>query len=165
MLLCYLLNPLVILFVKNDGTLPSLLRWFETQDAPHLFFDGTGEIQSDWLDNHWLFLKKLEKYPRLHLYLCRLLWLYRNTGYGFAYEICGVDYSPSETQFLTYSDNKQSIQIGINKNSFKFTITKVYPFCSSLSLDIYIGWKLSQTGEKQRAMYAMNINPFKGGFL
>lgn len=170
MLIALFLNPIVIFFVKEDGTLPSCLKWFETWDARHLFFDGTGEIQGDWLENHWLFLRPFLSFPKLHLCLCRLLWLYRNCGYGFAYYVCGADYNRHYIISHAVSSPEGLIHVYMESYQDKvFRYSGFYPyklFNYKFGFDYYLGWKLQDGTEepdgKSRAMIAMRINPFKG---
>ena len=170
MLVALIFNPLVIFFIKEDGTFPPFLCWFETWDARHLFFDGSGEIQADWLDIHWKFLRPLLSYPKVHLYLCRLLWLYRNCGYGFAYYVCGATYNRHYIISRTYTSPEGALDVYMESYfDSVFRRSGFYPyklFNYKFGFDYYVGWKLQAgTGEsdgRSRAMFAMRINPFKG---
>ena len=169
MLVAYLVTPLLPLFVGEDGTLPPYLKWFETWDARHLFFDGTGEIQSDWLQIHWLFLKPIESIPWLHLYLCRVLWLYRNCGYGFAYYVCGKEYIQEDviSTIKTNEDGLLKIEMWVGDLFRRSGFIPYSIFNNNLGFDYYLGWKLQAaddcpTGKPIKAMIAMRINPLKG---
>lgn len=169
MLIALLLNPFVLLFVKENGSFPSFLKWFETWDAPHLFFDGTGEIQADWLDTHWLFLKHFKSIPWFHLYLCRLLWLYRNCGYGFAYYICGKDYIQEDVVSTSIADETGYLKVRMSVGDlFRWSGYVPYSiFGNKIGFDYYLGWKLKAAndnppGKPIRAMIAMRINPWMG---
>ena len=71
------LAPIVVLFASKEGWLPNWLWWFQTPDNS---LDG---------DNGW----KAQTKPG---YLTRVRWLWRNSMYGFAIGVLGVQVQPGD---------------------------------------------------------------------
>lgn len=161
--LAVMLAPILPLLCRDDGTLPEWLSWFGTFDAPHLVFDGSGEISADFADNKWPFLTNIDP-PWLKLYLQRVFWLARNAGYGFAYDVCGYEYSVHTFQWVVdYSVDDEFFQFGYDADGYgwKLFFFLRYPFFDKLGLRVYLGWKVAK-GTSGRAMLAMCVNPFRG---
>ena len=76
----YCINPILPIFADNEGNLPSWLRWFQTYDDT---LDGKEPrfIES----TSWLRGSK----NCICTYVLRVMWLYRNNAYGFAYSVLG----------------------------------------------------------------------------
>lgn len=101
----------------------------------------------------------------LKLYLCRLSWLYRNTGYTFAYEVCGMniddswvvanDTTASNGYYLAYETSKPWYSRG-------WCLKAAYKWCEQFHLDVYLGWKYRTMRINGRTMIAMRINPLRG---
>lgn len=113
-LICYITNPIVILFADEYGELPAIFKWWANWD------DG---LDIEWMisEHHvpkwaeydfnkhykyyseWEALKQKGRFKgyvelldpnftlkeRFQRYICRLVWLYRNCAYGFSYYITG----------------------------------------------------------------------------
>lgn len=88
-LLCWwLLNPIVVLFVDDNGNLPRWLSYFQTFDAP---------------------LPKGYKEG--------LAWLNRNPAYGFDLNVFGIKWTPSDWRVLydeEDDDRRLFLAIGAN---------------------------------------------------
>lgn len=82
--LSYVLAPVVALFCKADGYLPTWLAWFQTQDAP---------LDAGWQDGY--FSAPLTP-TGLRLWWLRVRWLWRNPAYGFCYWPLGLAYNPAD---------------------------------------------------------------------
>lgn len=114
MLFCYITNPIVVLFADETGELHSFLRYWQTWDDsldPAFFvkkkvpkflrYDYDRHYQEYWgttrdlakLGRDRCFVKLLDKHftvkERIQRYFCRVLWLTRNCGYGFAFYTFG----------------------------------------------------------------------------
>lgn len=191
MIVAYITNPIVVLFADEKGNLPHCLRWWQTYDncldvgwmiseghVPKLFrydFDkhyvyhledksyGLKPGYVDILDPNFTTKEKIQRY------FCRLAWLYRNTAYGFAYEVLGREYTPKENvvlkkygggidaEWISYiDDNHETID-----KTWSFYLTK--PWCKYFYLRIYAGWKLKgcTNGPRSKAMVACHFNPFR----
>ena len=166
MVICYILNPLVVLFADSGGNLPRWLSWFQTPDS---ILDKSPK----WVAENWPMLvikddwQSWRKY--LYKYLQRVAWLYRNTGYGFS---CSV---------LRYKGSMENLIVrGIPKPGelnpgFWFAYDETvslwrrgwciygyyrYSQSSKWYLRVYLGWKFHNSGITQR-MFALHINPFR----
>ena len=149
---CYIFNPIIMLFAQNDN-LPKWLSWCQTQDSP--------------LDND--FIKSLfPKYPsdsRFDKYMRGLLWLYRNTGYSFAYDILGVNLDVNSSNIITrqLTDN---LILYYDKSkpwySRPFDLKGIIPY-GKFYCQLYLGWKFytAKVNGSDKCMLAMNVNPFK----
>ena len=162
----YILSPILPLFCGADGKLPKCLYWFTTWDQEELFFTD------EWIHEKWPLLENV-KPAWLKLYLCRVVWLMRNTSYGFAYSVSGYYYkrdnikwvckwwSPEngvENRTISYDTTSNPWLFG----GFRISMFKRYwPTCK-YGIRIYIGWKISENAkENDHAMMAMHINPFR----
>ena len=76
----FTINPFLPIFADSDGNLPSWLRWFQTYDdtldgKEPRFIEATS-----WLRG---------SQNVIYTYILRVMWLYRNNAYGFAYSVLG----------------------------------------------------------------------------
>jgi len=79
----YFINPLLPIIADSDGNLPSWLRWFQTYDSTldgkePRFIDATSWLRTDGVAKNFICT-----------YILRVMWLYRNNAYGFAYSVLG----------------------------------------------------------------------------
>lgn len=150
MVVCWILSPLLPLFVNEEGYLPRYLSWFQTDDNPM-----TGEGQFDHLPRYWQIVR----------------WAMRNPAYGFAWNVLAANI-PEDEIFKVYGD------IYAKENPFKsgwtFIITKEGYFCFRLFLPTFkgkclkarYGWKLrgraiNYPSHTTRCKYVITFNPFK----
>ena len=187
-IICYLTNWLVIFFADEYGNLPKCLRWWQTYDncldVDFIAKEVVPKIFRYDFDKHYIYYPEVKDgalmipgyvkiidpeftlRERVQRYFCRLWWLYRNTGYGFAYEVCGRDYDKYDVKtYRNYENSKQdACYIGIvkdNRNVFTKTWSFYYcnKYCKWVYIRIYLGWKIK--GLSGRAMIAFHINPFR----
>lgn len=187
-LICYVTNPVVILFSNEHGELPYSLRWWQTYDncidIPHTINSGVPKLFRYDFDKHYKYTPEFKNkyamkpgyveildpnftvWEKIQRYFCRNFWLYRNTAYGFSYEVCGryvfadkvktyVDYNYAENDkcyIAVVNDNR----IFLNK-TWSIFYTKKY--CKWFYLRIYLGWKFK--GTAGQSMIAFHINPFR----
>lgn len=192
-LICYITNPIVVLFADEYGNLPKIFKWWQTYDncldidwmiyednVPDIFkYDfnkhykyhpedkSTDPIKPGYVEIKDPNFTTKEKIQR---YFCRLAWLYRNTGYGFSYDVTGrkyiginvvphVDYKNSksdECHIYTVNDEYPAI----NKT---FRIYYCKQWCKWFYLRVYLGWKVTNidTTTVSKAQIAIFINPFR----
>jgi len=79
----YFINPLLPIIADSDGNLPSWLRWFQTYDSTldgtePRFIESTSWLRTDGVAKNFICT-----------YILRVMWLYRNNAYGFAYSVLG----------------------------------------------------------------------------
>lgn len=189
MLIAYATNWLVVLFANEYGNLPYCLRWWQTYDntldvgwmisegcVPKIFRYDYGkhyvyhyehktdeEMIPGYVD---IIDPDFTLWERVQRYFCRAAWLYRNSNYGFSYEVNG--------RVIDGSQNKVVIDIDRTNNeqwlsyvpgslwgcTWSFFYCKKY--CKYFRLRIYLGWKLKGiTNGVARHMLAISLNPFK----
>lgn len=170
MLICYMTNWLVVFFADENGELHGLLRlwqtWDDTLDNPAFIQKLPAILDYDWqahyvqtkifdlIDCRQIYrevlIEQLSRTDKVKRYICRVLWLYRNCGYGFAYYIFGADIKqPVHTKqirtdcYLAWD--------GHGHWTFKCD-SKIYGY---LYWKIYFGWKIQRSIEhNHRAMLA-----------
>ena len=183
-IICYITNPIVLLFADEVGNLPKIFLWWENWDD-HLDIDWMidenhvpkfarydfhkhykyhdpaeaekliGEYRGyvDLLDNNFTLKERLQRY------VCRLIWLYRNCGYGFSYYMTGVDVYKSDVIRVKTEE----------KDGYTWYLTD-YAFCYKderpsfwgMHWDNYVGWKFKWLEhEQEQCMLAFRINPFQ----
>ena len=158
---CHILNPFVVLFGDKEGNLPNWLLWFSTHDNP---LDG---------DKDHLERNKGDKWYQV--YLRRIKWLYRNTGYYFRYYVLGYDLPSRDKLIIKGNENIRSTYPAIEGWCFSYDasknilsrgwmlyVVKSYgiPFVPRLGIRIYLGWKFMGFAEGQK-MLAWHISPFR----
>ena len=115
-LICYVTNPIVVLFCNDDGELPGILQLWQTWDNSCNPSDVTGNKQLpsfllyDWPRHYeeWkgttpkLAAQGRERWftrcidpnftlwERIQRYICRVYWLMRNCAYGWCFWVFGV---------------------------------------------------------------------------
>jgi hypothetical protein len=80
-LIGYCINPLLPAFADSYGNLPTWLKWFQT-------YDSTLDGQEPRFIESTSWLRGSQNV--IYTYILRVLWLYRNNAYGFAYSILGA---------------------------------------------------------------------------
>ena len=195
-LICLLTNPIVVLFCDKYGNLPKIFRLWQTYDncldvdwmisegvVPKVFrydfnkhykYYPESKTNVEMIPGHVVILgDDFTLKERVQRYFCRVLWLYRNSAYGFAYKLLGITYTGIH-QHVLENDQTKGKQIfvsfiedphGIDRYfSVKSAEYWTVPFTNKqFRFDIYLGWKLSGTQEytnEKRAMVAIRINPF-----
>jgi len=174
-IICYLTNPIVVLFCDEEGELPGLLHMWQTWDdscdsefflkecVPSCLDYGWDEHYTSYTDtDEWSVLYgKTRKFSiarpeavwttkqRLQRYICRVLWLYRNSAYGFMFYCFGADLSGATYKLV--QDNE--FYCRDNKGLFCYKNEK--QFCRYLRWKIYLGWKTYPGNDNPRqCMYA-----------
>lgn len=119
MVLCYLTNPIVVLFADINGELPGILKYWQTWDNAVCCVDSVEHapkfLQYDW-SKHYKEFRDADAYlqsvnrtrwycvcidpnfslwERIQRYCCGVLWLTRNCSYGFAFYMLGKTVSPT----------------------------------------------------------------------
>jgi len=188
-LICYATNPIVLLFCDAEGELPGLLKYWQTWDNSCNPSDIV-DIAPSWLQYDWH--RHYEEYvsttaelaavgrercfcrvidgnftaaERLKRYLCRVLWLTRNCGYGFAFWTFGATCEAGAVRVIDQADDEHG------KKTYARDLTRnvlTAPFLYKNDRDIipgvlrwclFFGWKLdyNNTTRKERSMIAGRI--------
>lgn len=187
-LICYVTNPIVILFSNEFGELPYKLRWWQTYDncidIPHSINTGVPKIFRYNFEKHYIYTPEIKNkyimkpgfvvlidpdfslWEKIQRYICRNIWLYRNTGYGFSYEVCGR-YVLEENikKYVDYNKaNNDQCYIAVVNDKYAFfnktwSIFYTKKYCKWFYLRIYLGWKFK--GSCGQSMLAFHLNPFR----
>lgn len=174
-LVCYLLAPLVALFVTTSPRLDYVKRlgfpqtmmprdyiikplyWFQTHD---------NAVDEWWYGmyntNHWFAFARAwtqADYDRSRFirYYCRVMWLWRNCAYGFHYALFS---RPKEALRKSYTAGVEDegfwYQLDLYLTSFQLQCQ--VPL-GARYLSVNIGWKAHKT--TQRLLYANRIIGFR----
>ena len=182
---CYLTNPLVLLFASEYGNLPWLFTWWDNYDdcLDVEWFVKEGHVPS-WCvydyDKHYKFHSNVESQQtrgiyksyvdildwdftwkeRLQRYVCRLLWLYRNNAYGFSYYVTGIVVDGKDIVKVKTKENDGYIWY---TTDYAFVYKDSRPSFGKFHWDNYVGWKLNWLNENEveRCMLAFRITPFR----
>lgn len=169
---CLIFSPLVACFITSrlrtdrvkqiDNQQHTLLRdylikpfyWFQTHDnAVDEYWYGAFNKKSifSYLRNVTQSQYDSDKLLR---YICRVMWLWRNCGYGFSYNLFGIplDSIISEKEFGT---KYKGFWYLLTKRQSSFQLEVQIPTWWSWYININIGWK-SHDGFP-RVMYADRI--------
>lgn len=171
-LVCYVLNPIVCLFVRKEPRTDRVKRidnkehtldreylikplmWFQTHDnaldeywyglftKDSIFSAIRNATQADYDSKWWL------------RYICRVLWLSRNTAYGFHYNLFS---RPNEEDLKVYTKGTKKktfwYELAIRKSSWQLEANIPVGFNKYMSINI--GWKAHKGFPKM--MYANRI--------
>jgi len=174
-LVCYLLAPVVALFITTRPRLDYVKRlgfpqtmmprdyiikplyWFQTHD---------NAVDEWWYGmyntDHWFAFARAwtqSDYDRSRFirYYCRVMWLWRNCAYGFHYALFS---RPKEVlgQVLTAGDEGKGFWYQLNLYRYSFQLQAHVPL-GARYLSINIGWKAHKTTE--HLLYANRIIGFR----
>lgn len=172
MVLCYLTNWLAVFFSDEEGELSGILNlwqtWDDTLDNPSFIDNSLPKfLNYDW-HSHYEQYYIIDKYnrkvykerlvkgftvkDRLKRYVCRVLWLYRNCGYGFAYYIFGRNII--QPVHVSYDDKRyyavDSKGVRVFKNDSHIV--------GNWYWKVYLGWKIDiHSSVNHRAMIATRV--------
>ena len=185
-LIAYLTNPIVVLFANEYGNLPYCLRYWQTYDNPldiewvisegcvpkcirynfNKHYRYTPEWDSpdrigyvDILDPDFTIKERIQRY------FCRLYWLYRNTAYGFSYEVTGRQVIGANMEVPRTDSSHDWFSYDKTQPLWKRTWCIFYckHWCDKFILRIYLGWKAKgmDLDENKHCMLALYISPFR----
>ena len=187
MLFCYLTNPIVCLFANEDGELPHILRYWQTWDDslnPRCYATKMAPkcLQYDW-DKHYIeyeidtpelravgrnrYVAKcinndFTLKERLQRYLCRVLWIYRNCAYGFAFWVFGnvVNTASAKETIFVQKTTGRELRIGWDTSkpvtNRPWWIKCDWKITNSMEWNVYLGWKWSKNKEANRRCMIAN---------
>ena len=194
-IIAYITNPLICFFANEVGQLPKCFRYWQTYDNPldvewmitekivpkifrynfrshyNYYYEikGNGYCIPGYVE---LINPNFTIKERIQRYFCRLAWMYRNTAYGFSYEVLSkAPYIYNIEILKSYYNNKEEQLIVSHdkttnwwNKTFKLYYTK--PWCKYFYLRVYLGWKLTNDtltdrNARDHSMLAFFINPFR----
>lgn len=177
--LCYLTNPIVLLFCDENGELDGFWHYWQTWDNScnpsdlvkilpswltgwYSHYDevyasvgelaemGRGRWYTECQDPDFTLLERLERY------ICRCYWLYRNSAYGFCFYLLGVDFDPSHEYAVLESEDELWAQDLEDDTIWRYSNSKLIFW--KLHWNIYLGYKLTLDAKcKTRCMIANRI--------
>lgn len=178
--LCYVTNPIVVLFADEDGELHGFLHYFQTWDNstnPSDLLDILPRWLTSWYDGRYVEVYRSEGelaelgrgrwytdcintdftiIERIKRYICRVYWLTRNSAYGFCFYLLGIDMDPSHN-ILIYDKDGETIAVDSDDSD-------VWMYCNSkkifwkLHWNIFLGYKLRlDAKQKTRCMIANRV--------
>ena len=185
MVLCYVTNPIVVLFADENGELPGVLKYWQTWDNS-VFCSDSVECAPEFLRYDWArhykehkdadeYLKSVNRqrwyvtcidhdftaWERVQRYLCGVLWLTRNCSYGFSFYLLGQTVSPIlETKV---SKNTRFVREACGSGIFDAWMYKnTAPIFSAFGWVVHwnnlLGWKIDESATLDtRAMIANRI--------
>lgn len=177
-LFCRIVSPIACLFIKrsdrNDTvkrlgrrevTLPRdnlipLLSLFQTNDnnCDEWWY---GMYNTSGWNKNWT-QEDYDKSP-FKRWLCRVMWLQRNSGYGFSYSLLSI---PRETaplyEHTVGSKGSGELWFIYQEYEMYFQLRAQVPFVFKTYLDINIGWKAQK--DFPRVIYAGRPISFPRGY-
>lgn len=134
-LAAYIFAPIIALFVDANGNLPTLLKWFQTPDAPC------------WGAPFWK-----QKNPSYSTYKLCWTWLQRNPAQGWE-QFCAikVDANTPVTVHGNLDINDQIVGKGgwfFITGAGVFQFSAVVPVGTTYTLDCGLGWRLDPIAKK-----------------
>lgn len=188
MLICYITNPIVCLFADEDGELPYIFRMWQTWDDSvnprcHVMEMAPKFLRYDW-DKHYIEFEvstpELDRVgkkrwkaicinsdftigERIRRYLCRVLWLTRNCGYGFAFWCFGVEVDSTHVHEKSYQEpDGRTLTIGWDDSKSIWNrpwwIKSDRKISKHVEWNVYLGWKWWPDGNRiKRCMIANRI--------
>lgn len=178
--LCYVTNPIVVLFADEDGELPGIFRYWQTWDNPTNpsdLIDILPRWLTSWYTGHYTeyisttpeleelgrtrwFTKCINDnftiWQRITRYICRVYWLSRNSAYGFCFFLLGADYNPYHSFYIKQSENECFVRDSDEPSIWMYSNSK--KIFGRLEWNIFLGWKLTMgAGTITRCMIANRI--------
>lgn len=164
-LLGMILAPVLPLFATHEAKLPKWLTWFDTPD-------NTLDGDDGWKNEHLLFLNtKGDNLDIVRIYLKRVCWLLRNTGYGFSHSVVGKKVEAEDDVWWEGNQKvgNRPLSEGLCKAHLyndKYKIFMLYYVKKTFKgkcLRIYLGWKLKNKVDHPEwdgtAMLVFSVNP------
>lgn len=164
--LASLLAPFIGLFGRDDGSLPWILRWATTHDAP---------LTAWWYDNYspdsWIKKRFTQKDYDTQWWIrryCDMMWIIRNPAYNVA-KFLG--YNQKDMIMTNHQDEgklwdsgypNQSFYTAVNANGQKaFMYQKQWYYYKDRCVEIYLGWKLFWNESDETCMVVVRVSPFR----
>lgn len=186
MVLSYITNPIAVLFADNRGELHGLWRYWQTWDdsldvewfvktrvPAFLRYDfdkhyissreTTPELARVGRDKGCVIVKdgNFTNHERWQRYWCRVLWLTRNSGYGFAMWLFGCTVCGDEMRMHITIRRDREFVFGYasdrNMLMRPWILYIDWPITGCLRWNIFLGWKIDYVSGS-RASQAMIAN-------
>ena len=180
MVICYITNPIVILFADKDGELHGFLRKWQTFDDSCDSEDCITKYVPKWMRYDFYKYYRAEKrydpkygrmmkrsiniaplplIDRLKRCCCRVFWLSRNCAYGFAIDWFGATINPEDVVVIDdykMGESERNILVTRDLKYWKIYNSMRIPN-TKYRWKIYLGWKIHNVKSIHRAMLAFRI--------
>ena len=192
---CYLTNPIAVLFANEVGEIKGPFRywktWDDTLDSKFMMTEVVPEkypsLDYGWSDKYEFYqdTETLKEYgyaidkvrlkpgatftakEKLKRYFCRLLWIYRNCGYGFAFYALGADGYLTNLKCVANKNDGQVGEFVFYYDRTKSIFTRPWTLrfyqhvFGSIYITGYLGWKIPlwHTENRFHCMIAHRIVP------
>ena len=157
-----ILAPIIVMFADKDGWLPRWLWWFQTP-GDSLFGSIGWQTEDAWFipqDTMW------------KVWLNRIGWLYRNSMYGFAISVLGVQSKEGDEVIMTGDPATNNHKKTFHPGTIRYTL---YRDGQPIAFQIYIikplifgryfrgnfGWKLWDFPTPLPMQFTFSPNPFR----
>lgn len=179
MIICYITNPIVVLFADENGELPGFLCLWQTWDDSCDSEDGVRYapkwMRYNFCKYYWVekcydpdygrIIKRsiniapLPLIDRFKRYCCRVFWLSRNCAYGFALTLFGATINPDDIVVIDdYKAGEFERNILVTRD---LKYWKIYNSIRILNTNyrwkIYLGWKIHDVKNVHYAMLAFRV--------
>lgn len=191
MIFCYLTNWFVCFFADEHGELPHIFKLWQTWDdtlnprfyvKEHVpsflrydydrhyqeYFASTPELIR--LGQKRCFVKILDPHftlkERIQRYICRVMWLYRNCAYGFAFYAFGRFANGTTFQGFDKRDEAGHRFYAI-WDTYESILTRAWSIKSSMPItkhirwEVYLGWKVDPIVDEDRQCMIANRIAFR----
>ena len=180
MIICYITNPIVVLFADENGELPGLFCLWQTWDDSCDSEDCVTKYVPGWIRyNFYKYYRTEKRYDpdygriikrsiniaplplidRFKRYCCRVFWLSRKCAYGFALTLFGATINPDDIVVIDdYKAGEFERNILVTRD---LKYWKIYNSMRILNTNyrwkIYLGWKIHDVKNVHYAMLAFRI--------
>jgi len=185
MVLCYITNPIAMLFADINGELPYFWKYWQTWDNSVFCRESVENapkfLQYDWVKHYTEhidsdpYLESVNRkrwyvscidpnftlWERIQRYFCGVLWLTRNCSYGFSFYMLGLTVSP--TLEIKESANTKFVREVYGQGlwgawEYKNTAPIFTAFGWTVHWNNLLGWKIDESAQfDTRAMIANRI--------
>lgn len=150
LLIAYALNPIVALFVDEDGYLPKCLFWFATPDSNMFGYKG----DMGFYESHR---------TKTNTWLGRVMtccaWMYRNTAQGFREDVLGYRRHDGDVLDIV-SGASDKCSWDKSTCGWAFQYHGSYFWSDTKRFRWNIGWKLNALSKRDVAMIVFSISPY-----
>lgn len=175
-LMCYILAPVIALFIRTEIIRDSVKRYDKKLVLmkrnylikPLMWFQTHDNAVDEWWygmynEDHWFEFARVATdndydSKAWFRWYCRVMWLWRNCGYGFLYNLLGRDLNGQETM-REHGIKNQGFWWLLTMRSNSFQLEVQVPLYGQRHISINVGWKTHKGFP--RALYANRIIGFR----
>lgn len=178
-IVCYITNPIVLLFCNIHGELPFFLHLWQTWDNscnPSDIKSMLPKSMTYWWDDHYIEYEDTIKSAnrtrwktkcinenftikeRVLIYLCRLYWLTRNCSYGWSFYTFGVEMAGKNMKIYKQTEDCLFANYWLSAFIYKDDGVLFSAFGYDVKKCFFMGWKIDMSADiPSTAMIANRI--------